>query len=42
MEILQSMPDLVIIYKLHKENKKLINMYDWLQVIVYYNVRKIN
>lgn len=31
MEILQSMPDLVIIYKLHKENKKLINMYDWLQ-----------
>ncbi|XP_051171471.1 origin recognition complex subunit 3 [Leptopilina boulardi] len=30
-EILQTMPDIVIIYKLHKENKKLINMYDWLQ-----------
>ncbi|XP_033213270.1 origin recognition complex subunit 3 isoform X2 [Belonocnema kinseyi] len=30
-EILSTMPDLSIIYKLHLENRKLINMYDWLQ-----------
>lgn len=29
--IQQSLPDINIIYKLHMESKKLINMYDWLQ-----------
>ncbi|XP_014612811.1 PREDICTED: origin recognition complex subunit 3 [Polistes canadensis] len=29
--ILTTLPDLSIIYKLHLESKKLINMYDWLQ-----------
>ncbi|BES99807.1 Origin recognition complex subunit [Nesidiocoris tenuis] len=30
-EILPSMPDLCIVYKLHLESGALINMYDWLQ-----------
>lgn len=29
-----TLPDLSIIYKLHLESRKLINMYDWLQVTI--------
>lgn len=31
-EILSTMPDICIAYKLHLESQALINMYDWLQV----------
>lgn len=27
-----TLPDLSVVYKLHLESRKLINMYDWLQV----------
>ncbi|KAK1134513.1 hypothetical protein K0M31_007294 [Melipona bicolor] len=32
--ILSTLPDLSIIYKLHLESRKLINMYDWLQAFL--------
>ncbi|XP_074115013.1 origin recognition complex subunit 3 [Cotesia typhae] len=32
--ILPTLPDLSIIYKLHLESRKLINMYDWLQAFL--------
>lgn len=33
-DIPRTLPDLSIIYKLHLESRKLINMYDWLQVTI--------
>ncbi|GAB1859503.1 Origin recognition complex subunit 3 [Camponotus japonicus] len=33
-DIPRTLPDLSIIYKLHLESRKLINMYDWLQAFV--------
>jgi len=33
-DIPHTLPDLSIIYKLHLESRKLINMYDWLQVTI--------
>ncbi|XP_018394977.1 PREDICTED: origin recognition complex subunit 3 [Cyphomyrmex costatus] len=34
-DIPRTLPDLSIIYKLHLESRKLINMYDWLQVTIW-------
>ncbi|XP_047365603.1 origin recognition complex subunit 3 isoform X3 [Vespa velutina] len=34
-----TLPDLSIIYKLHLESRKLINMYDWLQVMILSSAR---
>ena len=31
-QVLSTMPDVCIVYKLHLEGGQLINLYDWLQV----------
>ncbi|XP_065201830.1 origin recognition complex subunit 3 [Planococcus citri] len=39
-EVLKSMPDLSILFKLHKEQGNVINLYDWFQQFRYYVDKK--